>query len=285
MANHADLERGEQLGQREHVAHALLLVQPADEHGAGALREARALAGHWLDEGRQDGGGDAALFVSRRHVARVGDPGIDLPRVEPAAQDEGGGVQGAEREPAIVAIQPPAAVVQVARRQKLVVVKRLDDRHPRPGGSDHRRAGELGIELVGVDDLGTKAADQPSHGRCGGGIPKSAAGDPRPLSRAEPLARGVGDRGGDELAVAEDVARARGREQRDLVTAPAQHLRQPEAVEIGSPGDVRVLVNHQDAHRRTPIAAGVPPSPARTAPGPPPRRSGPNRRARRCART
>jgi hypothetical protein len=172
------------------------------------------------------------------------------------------GVQGAKRELGLVAIDPPATVVPVVRRQELVIVERLHDRQLLPRRDDHGRAGQLGVELVGVDDLGTEELDQALHRRRSVAIPDRAARDPELSRDPEVAARGVGHRGGDELALAEGVSRARGGEQGDLMATPAQELRQAEAVEVGAACDVGVLVNQEDAHPRTPIASGGRPSPA-----------------------
>ena len=93
---------------------------------------------------------------ARGHIARVGYPRIDPRHVNRPSDDERCAVQGAERAPALVVIPPATAVVEPARRDELVVVNGLDDRQPGPVGDDNRRDRELGVELVGVDELRAK---------------------------------------------------------------------------------------------------------------------------------
>src|SRR6185503_5049489 len=110
-------------------------------------------------------------------------------RMEGPSHDKCGVVEGTYRAPAFVAVPPPAAVVAPARRDELVVVEVLNDGDPRPVCDHDRGSGELRVELVGMDNLRPKVANQTTRRPCRGRIPERAASNIDLRASAEPLAR------------------------------------------------------------------------------------------------
>ena len=69
-------------------------------------------------------------------------------------------------QPRLVAIPPSAADVDRARPEHLEVVERLDDRNAAPRRDDDGGDRELGIELVGVHDVGPELVDEAIRRPC-----------------------------------------------------------------------------------------------------------------------
>ena len=214
------------------------------------------------------------LEMDSRDEPRHADVRTNEAHMEGAANRKEAGVQGSVGHLRLDAIDSPAAHICPARRDELVVVQRLHDRHAASRRNDHRGCRQLWVELVQMDDVGSEALDETAHRRGRGGIPERFRRDHALRTGSQPVAALTRHRRPDELAVVLAFEGASVARKCHLVTTLPQDRGKLETVPVRAPRDVRELV-------ASTISSPEPAGPLTIAPGFPPRGSGLTRGRRR----
>jgi hypothetical protein len=228
----------------ENVREALLLRQSTQEENSVPRVRIEGSEG-LVDVGEVDDNPRLDAVRSMRPRDEIGnrDPLGDCGHMEAAADNEGRGVQCAEGKAGFALVDLAPLGVQGIRGHELVVVERLDDRNPVPASDHDRRDRELRIELVRMDDIGSKIGHEASC-RCGGfPIPDRKACCLRLSWHRKGVSRVVRDRRGYEESLVLNVLRACAREKCDFVAVLSECSSERQALPVGAARDVRILVH------------------------------------------
>jgi hypothetical protein len=101
-----------------------------------------------------------------------------------------------------------------------------------------------------MDDVWAELGDQPPSGCGRGGIPQGSRSHADPFSDTQLVSRLVCDGRINEGAQVGDVPVAFRGQECNLVASFTQELRQSQDVDVRAAGDMRVLVDHENAHER-----------------------------------